>query len=152
MPFVASHMSKFSLRLEDQICFAVHSTSLALDRIYRPRLKAFGLTYPQYLVMLVLWQRDGLTVGRIGSHLYLDSATLTPLLKRLEQQGLVNRVRNDSDEREVLIHLSPKGRQLKSRVGDVPAQILGASGCSVAQLEGLKEQLDSLRGNLLAHA
>src|SRR3954451_24599209 len=107
------------LQLEDQLCFALYHASRALTRAYGPLLEPLGLTYPQYLVLLVLWERDGLAVKDIGERLKLDSGTLTPLLKRLEQQGLVARQRGEDDERVVRVHLTPAGRGLRTRARKV---------------------------------
>src|SRR5580658_8232795 len=101
-----------SLLLDNQLCFAIYSTAHAFNRVYKPLLDRLGLTYPQYLVMLVLWERDGLPVRDIGERLFLDSGTLTPLLKRLEAAELVKRNRSTEDERQVLIALTPRGQAL----------------------------------------
>src|SRR5438105_12628747 len=103
------------LRLDNQLCFALYSASLAMTKLYKPLLDPLGLTYPQYLAMLVLWERDGITVSELGERLQLDSGTLTPLLKRLESQGLLARERDRADERRVLLQLTPAGRALKAR-------------------------------------
>ena len=97
-------------RLDDQLCFTLYSTSLAMGKLYRKLLKPLGLTYPQYLVMMVLWEKDEQIVSDIGARLFLDSATLTPLLKRMEEAGLVSRVRASGDERQVVISLKAAGR------------------------------------------
>ena len=102
------------LQLDHQLCFALYAASLAMTKLYKPLLEPLGLTYPQYLVMLVLWQADGLTVSQLGERLALDSGTLTPLLKRLEAAGLVQRLRDTADERRVLLQLTPAGRALKA--------------------------------------
>ena len=104
-----------ALLLDNQLCFALYSASLAMTKLYKPWLDELGLTYPQYLVMLVLWERDGLAVGELGERLRLDSGTLTPLLKRLEAAGLVSRLRATHDERRVHITLTPAGRKLRAR-------------------------------------
>src|SRR5438132_6813705 len=104
-----------SLALDQQLCFALYSTMLGLNKVYRALLKDLGLTYPQYLVMLVLWERDDLTVSEIGERLFLDSPTLTPLLKRLETAGFVARNRSGTDERQVIVSLTTAGRRLRSR-------------------------------------
>jgi DNA-binding MarR family transcriptional regulator len=101
------------LQLDNQLCFALYSTSLAMTKLYKPMLEEMGLTYPQYLAMLVLWEQDGLTVSELGERLYLDSGTLTPLLKRMETAGLVSRLRAVQDERRVHITLTAEGRKLK---------------------------------------
>src|ERR1700724_1667052 len=115
------------LRLDNQICFAVYSAARAFNRVYKPLLDRLGLTYPQYLVMLVLWERDGVPVKEIGERLFLDSGTLTPLLKRLEQAGHIKRTRSTEDERQVLIGLTAPGQTLKDKARAVPASILAAS-------------------------
>src|SRR3546814_19683670 len=107
------------LLLDEQLCFALYSTGLAMTKVYRKLLRELELTYPQYLVMLVLWERDELTVTEIGERLFLDSATLTPLLKRLELAGLLQRVRAIDDERQVIVSLTAKGRSAERRVGKV---------------------------------
>src|SRR3954462_5510942 len=108
------------LHLDNQLCFALYSASLAMTKLYKPLLDELGLTYPQYLVMLVLWERDGLTVSQLGERLALDSGTLTPLLKRLEAAELVQRLRDATDERRVLLQLTAAGRALKTRAMTVP--------------------------------
>ena len=138
------------LRLDNQICFAVYSAAHAFNRVYKPLLDRLGLTYPQYLVMLSLWERDGVPVKDIGERLFLDSGTLTPLLKRLETAGLVKRTRSTEDERQVLIALTPQGHALKEKALNVPQSILEASDCSVTELVALKSEIVSLRDRLNA--
>jgi DNA-binding MarR family transcriptional regulator len=138
------------LRLDNQICFAVYSAAHAFNRVYKPLLGLLGLTYPQYLVMLSLWERDGVPVKDIGERLFLDSGTLTPLLKRLEAAGLVKRTRSTEDERQVLIALTPQGQALKEKARNVPQSILEASDCSVTELVALKSEIVSLRDRLNA--
>ena len=138
------------LLLDNQICFAVYSAAHAFNRVYKPLLDRLGLTYPQYLVMLVLWERDGVPVRDIGECLFLDSGTLTPLLKRLETAGLVRRTRSTEDERQVLIDLTPQGQALKEKARAVPQSILEASDCSVTELVALKSEIVSLRDRLNA--
>ena len=138
------------LKLENQICFAVYSTAHAFTRVYKPLLDTLGLTYPQYLVMLVLWERDGLAVKAIGERLFLDSGTLTPLLKRLETAGLIRRTRSADDERQVLITLTPQGHALRDTAKTVPHGVLAASACSVDELVSLKNDLVALRDKLNA--
>jgi MarR family transcriptional regulator, organic hydroperoxide resistance regulator len=138
------------LRLDNQVCFAIYSTAHAFNRIYKPLLDRLGLTYPQYLVMLVLWERDDVAVKEIGERLYLDSGTLTPLLKRLEAADLIKRTRSTEDERRVLIALTAKGRALQERARTVPQSILAASACSVSELSALKNDLVALRDQLNA--
>jgi MarR family transcriptional regulator, organic hydroperoxide resistance regulator len=138
------------LLLGNQLCFAVYSTAHAFNRFYKPLLDRLGLTYPQYLVMLVLWERDGVPVKDIGERLFLDSGTLTPLLKRLETAGLVKRTRSTEDERQVLIALTPQGHALKEKARTVPQSVLTASACSVAELSEMKGELVALRDRLNA--
>jgi DNA-binding MarR family transcriptional regulator len=137
------------LLLGDQLCFALYSTSLAMTKIYRKLLRELGLTYPQYLVMLVLWERDGVSVSEIGERLYLNSATLTPLLKRIEALGLISRRRAHMDERQVIVNLSGAGRKLRQKTGEVQDGVFHASGCTVAELVATKQQLDRLRSHLM---
>ena len=146
MPSKIDHM----LQLDNQLCFALYSTSLSMTRLYKPLLEKLGLTYPQYLAMLVLWEKDGLMVSELGERLYLDSGTLTPLLKRLEASGLVARLRDVADERRVYITLSPAGRKLKTQAAKIPGCILTASQCSIPELVALTQQVQALRERLLA--
>lgn len=139
------------LRLDNQLCFTLYSASLAMNKVYRKLLAPLGLTYPQYLVMLVLWERDELTVSEIGERLFLDSATLTPLLKRLEASELLTRTRSADDERQVLIALSRSGKALKTRAVEVPEGVFCAAAMGVDQLGQIKSRLESLRGNLIAN-
>jgi MarR family transcriptional regulator, organic hydroperoxide resistance regulator len=139
-----------ALLLDNQVCFALYSASLAMTKLYKPLLDELGLTYPQYLVMLVLWETDGLMVSELGQRLSLDSGTLTPLLKRLEAAGLVNRLRAVQDERRVHIHLTAAGRKLKARAAKVPGCVLAASQCSLAELLQLTAQIRKLRERLAA--
>lgn len=138
------------LLLDNQLCFAVYSASLAMTRLYKPLLEKLNLTYPQYLVMLALWEQDGPMVSELGERLSLDSGTLTPLLKRLEANGLVLRLRDVADERRVHINLTPAGRKLKSRAAGVPACLLSASHCSIEELVLLTRQLQTLRDHVKA--
>ena len=131
------------LLLDNQICFAIYSTAHAFNRVYKPLLDRLGLTYPQYLVMLVLWERDGVPVKDIGERLFLDSGTLTPLLKRLEAAQLIKRTRDTADERQVLIALTPQGQSLREKARTVPQSILAASACSIAELSAMKKFLDA---------
>ena len=144
------------LQLDRQLCFALYSSSLAMTKLYKPLLAPLGLTYPQYLVMLVLWEADGsepgLSVGQLGQRLSLDSGTLTPLLKRLAQQGLVERHRASDDERRVELALSPAGRRLRAQALDIPQQLACASACDLGELVALTERLHVLRGQLVQAA
>ncbi|MDH4906337.1 MULTISPECIES: MarR family winged helix-turn-helix transcriptional regulator [Xanthomonas] len=136
------------LQLDNQLCFALYSANLAMHKLYRGLLKALDLTYPQYLVMLVLWETDERSVSEIGERLYLDSATLTPLLKRLQAAGLVTRTRAANDERQVIIALTETGRALRSKAGALPEQVFCASACSLDELRQLKQELEKLRSSL----
>jgi DNA-binding MarR family transcriptional regulator len=136
------------LLLDNQACFALHSTSLLMTKVYKPLLQALGLTYPQYLAMMVLWERDGLTVGEISTRLLTDPGSLTPLLKRLEVEGLLSRTRSREDERVVIVELTDQGRALREKARSIPQCILGASGMTVERLNKLQAELQVLRGNL----
>lgn len=136
------------LLLDNQVCFALHSTSLLMTKVYKPLLQALGLTYPQYLAMLVLWEQDGLTVGEISHRLLTDPGSLTPLLKRLEAEGLLNRTRSREDERVVLVELTEQGRALQQEARQVPPCIQAASGRSVERLQELQAELLELRTQL----
>ena len=138
------------LMLGNQLCFAVYSTAHAFNRVYKPLLDRLGVTYPQYLVMLALWERDGVPVKDIGERLFLDSGTLTPLLKRLEAAHLIKRTRSREDERQVLVALTPQGQALKEKARGVPPAILAASGCSLGELTAMKRNLIALRDQLNA--
>lgn len=139
-----------SLMLDNQLCFALHSTSLLMTKVYKPLLQALGLTYPQYLAMMVLWEEDGLTVGEISSRLLTDPGSLTPLLKRLEVEGLLSRTRSREDERVVVVELTHAGRALQDKAMGIPQCILGASGLELDQLRKLQGDLIALRANLQA--
>ncbi|MFG1421832.1 MarR family winged helix-turn-helix transcriptional regulator [Roseixanthobacter liquoris] len=141
-------MDQEHLKLGDFLCFAVYSTGHAFNRVYKPILDRLGITYPQYLVMVALWERDGQTVGQIGESLFLESSTLTPLLKRLETAGHVRRERDSRDERQVRIHLTEKGRALQAQAQDVPSCIFAATGKSVEDLIRLQAEIVSLRAAL----
>lgn len=137
------------LRLESQLCFALYGASLALSRRYKPLLEPLGLTYPQYLAMMALWENDTQPVKSLGEKLNLDSGTLSPLLKRLEQAGYVTRRRGSRDERQVKISLTEAGAALKSKALDVMSAIGSATGCSYADMARLRNELKSLRDHLL---
>lgn len=136
------------LQLDNQVCFALYSASLAMTKLYKPLLEAIGLTYPQYLVMLVLWEQDGLTVSELGERLYLDSGTLTPLLKRLETGGNLRRERDAEDERRVRISLTEAGRALRDKAEAIPPCVLESSQCTLPELVALTGQLKTLRDRL----
>lgn len=135
-------------RLDDLLCFLIHSTGFAFNRAYRKPLEELGLTYPQYLAMIVLWAENDLTVGAIGDRLRLDSGTLTPLLKRLEAQGMVTRRRSSTDERRVVISLTESGRALRSRAAEVMNCVSQAVDLPDGQIASLMTQLKDLRLNL----
>jgi len=145
----ATQASPPELLLDNQVCFALYSASLAMTKLYKPLLEAIGLTYPQYLVMLVLWERDGLTVSELGERLFLDSGTLTPLLKRLEGAGLVARLRDAQDERRVRLTLTAGGRALRTEAEKIPACVLQSTQCTLPELQSLTAQLGTLRGRLM---
>ncbi|MGF6253346.1 MarR family winged helix-turn-helix transcriptional regulator [Ensifer sp. LBL] len=139
-----------ALALGKQLCFAVYSAAHAFNRAYKPLLDRFGLTYPQYLVLLALWQQDEMTVKRIGEEIGLDSGTLSPLLKRLEAAGYVGRQRDPSDERQVIVRLTAKGQDLKNEAFGILVGISKASGCSLKQAEDIRETLHQLTRQLNA--
>ncbi|AMC35214.1 MarR family winged helix-turn-helix transcriptional regulator [Janthinobacterium sp. B9-8] len=136
------------LSLDKQFCFSLYSASLAMTKAYKPLLEKIGLTYPQYLVMLVLWQHDNILVKDIGEALFLDSGTLTPLLKRMESAALITRQRDNRDERQVRITLTPSGKALKETAQMIPVQLLCASGQSTETLMQLRSQLAQIRDGL----
>jgi MarR family transcriptional regulator, organic hydroperoxide resistance regulator len=139
-----------ALQLDHQLCFALYSASLAMTKLYKPLLEDLGLTYPQYLAMLVLWEADGVTVSELGDRLHLDSGTLTPLLKRLESADLVTRLRDVQDERRVLIRLTATGRKLKARAARIPGCVLQATQCDLSEVLNLTRQVQALRDRLTA--
>lgn len=138
------------LRLESQFCFALYSAAHAVMRSYRPLLEQLGLTYPQYLVMLVLWEEPEQTVGGIADRLLLDSSTLTPLLKRLEAMGLITRRRNPANERQLIVALTGEGRALRDKAESIPQAILGASGHDLPNLLRLRDELVATRDSFAA--
>lgn len=137
-----------ALKLGDFICFSLYSASHAFTRVYKPLLDRLGLTYPQYLVMVLLWEKDGQTVGQIGEQLFLESSTLTPLLKRLEAAGHVRRERNPADERQVLIRLTDSGRDLKDQTVDFFEHLTQAVGMGLEEITELRDNIQRLRANL----
>ena len=148
-----------SVPIRNQLCFAIYSTSHAFTRAYRLLLDPLGITYPQYLVLLVLWERDGRRVKEIGAELFLDSGTLTPLLKRLEGLGFVRRVRDPDDERQVTILLTPAGLALEAKAATIPADLecmtkLGADDMSdlIERIAKLRTSLRNATGECLAPA
>lgn len=136
------------LKLDSMLCFAVYAAGHAFTRFYKPRLDALGLTYPQYLVFLVLWEQDGLTVKALGEKLFLDSGTITPLVKRLEARGLLRRQRDDEDERQVRIFLTPEGRALRAKALSVPLAVGKALGEQAVEAGDLRRSLQQLRERL----
>ncbi|MFE6714709.1 MarR family winged helix-turn-helix transcriptional regulator [Streptomyces sp. NPDC057695] len=136
------------LRLDHQICFSLHAATRAFNGVYREALKELGLTYPQYLAMLVLWEHGELPVKGIGERLRLDSGTLSPLLKRLEAAGYVERRRSPEDERSVTVRPTAEGAALKERARDVPRRIAAATGLDLADIRDLRERLDALAARL----
>ncbi len=141
-----------ALALDRQLCFALYSSSLAMTRLYKPLLEPLGLTYPQYLVLLVLWEHDQESVGSLGEKLFLDSGTLTPLLKRMESAGWIDRRRDSSDERRVIVCLTESGRALRDKACPFPPRLLDATGCAASELTELTDSLKKLRERLQAAA
>jgi DNA-binding MarR family transcriptional regulator len=139
-------------RLERQLCFAVYATAHAFTRAYKPLLDRVGLTYPQYLVMLVLWEKGCMGIKTIGEQLDLDSGTLSPLLKRLEQSGLITRMRDAKDERQVIVSLTDCGTVLKRETETIMTAIGEAAGCSMEEMASLRDRLQQLRANLTSEA
>ncbi len=139
------------LRLDHQLCFALYSSSLVMTKLYKPVLGALGLTYPQYLALLVLWEADAISVRELGEKLYLDSGTLTPLLKRMEAAGWLTRERATDDERRVVVALTPAGRALRRKAAHIPETVACASGCKLDTLTALTAQLQALRNSVAGH-
>jgi DNA-binding MarR family transcriptional regulator len=146
-----------NLKLEKQLCFRLYSLSKLMNRLYIPVLKTLGLTYPQYLVMLVLWESDSdsntqfsqlISVKQLGEKLDLDSGTLSPLLKRMEKQSLISRLRSSQDERSVEVKLTTKGSQLKQQATEIPEKMFSVTGMKINELQQLNSQLDNLLLNL----
>ncbi|MFZ5681275.1 MAG: MarR family transcriptional regulator [Bradyrhizobiaceae bacterium] len=138
------------LKIDNFVCFALYSAGHAFTRLYKPLLDPLGLTYPQYLVMAVLWEKDGRTVGEIGEKLLLESSTLTPLLKRLETAGMVRRTRDQDDERVVRIQLTPKGAELKQKAIEIPRAIGCSTNLTIPEVMKLTDDIKALREKLLA--
>lgn len=135
-------------RLDQFLCFAIYAAGHAFNRIYKPLLDAIGLTYPQYLVMVALWERDDVTVGALGARLSLESSTLTPLLKRLEAMGHILRARDTRDERVVRVRLTPQGSALRKKAESIPGCILDATGFDLDQLTRLQREITALTTHL----
>lgn len=148
----AHGLPRIQPKLDQSLCFAIYSAGLAFNRLYKPILDPLGLTYPQYLVMMALWEQDGRMVGELGDQLFLESNTLTPLIKRLEAAGLVKRARDAEDERQVRVSLTAKGRDLLKEASCVPAQVVEATGMSVGELVKLRAAVAGLRDGLRAAA
>lgn len=148
-PTTARDASADWLRLDRQLCFALYSSSLAMTKLYKPLLEPLGLTYPQYLVLLVLWEQDGPSVSTLGERLSLDSGTLTPLLKRMESAQLITRQRAAEDERRVHVFLTEQGLALKQQALPIPSKLACASACSLEELSSLTQRLQQLRQQLI---
>lgn len=146
---MTSRILKIALDLDSQLCFALYSASLAMTKAYQSLLADLGLTYPQYLVMLVVWEAEGLMVSEIGKRLFLDSGTLTPLIKRLELAGLIVRLRDVDDERRVRVKLTAAGGALKNQAASVPACMTAKIGCSPDELANLNKSIRQLRERLI---
>lgn len=141
-----------SLALSEQLCFALYSTLLGVNKVYRKLLADLDITYSQYLVMLVLWEQDGINVSEICDRLFLETTTLTPLLKRMETAGLLRRQRSAADERQVIVSLTDDGRALREKAREVPGCVAGAMELSPDALVSLRKQLETLRGSLMRNA
>ncbi|MBQ1490735.1 MAG: MarR family transcriptional regulator [Blautia sp.] len=139
---------KMSLKLENQLCFPLYACARKVTNLYTPYLKPLGLTYTQYVTFMVLWEKDGISIGELGQTLYLDSGTLTPLLKKMEEKGYVTRSRSAKDERVVTIHLTEKGYALKDQVADVPSKVGPCVKLSPEEGAALYDLLYRLLGNL----
>jgi DNA-binding MarR family transcriptional regulator len=138
------------LKLSNQLCFATYAAALAFNRVYKPLLDPHGLTYPQYLVLLVLWEQDDVSLKTIGERLHLDSGTLTPLLKRLQTAGLIERKRHAGDERQIRVTLTTKGRELKEPIAAARHQVACSTGLEAKEIKALKEEIDRLAAQLVA--
>ncbi|MCE8020093.1 MarR family transcriptional regulator [Halomonas sp. MCCC 1A11036] len=146
---MASQESGSDLRLDNQLCFTLYTTSLLMTKFYKPLLQGLGLTYPQYLVLLALWQQDGQSAGAISRCLMTDTGSLTPVFKRLEADGLLRRVRSRRDERVVELFLTEQGRALQTRAQEIPDCVIMASGQPPEEIAELKARLEALRERLL---
>ncbi|RYZ55265.1 MAG: MarR family transcriptional regulator [Proteobacteria bacterium] len=142
--------STVPLKLDSMLCFTLYSTSLAMSKAYRPLLKDWGLTYPQYLVLIALGRKDGITISSLGEELFLDSGTLTPLLKRMESTKLLVRRRSIEDERQVLVSLTTKGQELSVELNALPHEIHESTGFSVTEMKALTSALTKVRSSLLS--
>jgi len=135
-------------KLDDFLCFAIYSANLAMNRVYKPLLDELGLTYPQYIVLVALYDEDDQTVSALGDKLFLDSSTLTPLLKRLEAMGNLTRQRDPEDERQVRVRLTPQGRKTREGAVLFRSELVKATGLGAAEFQRLREELVKLRTNL----
>ncbi|TYR80683.1 MarR family transcriptional regulator [Priestia megaterium] len=140
-----------NLKLENQLCFSIYATSREITKVYKPLLDTLGVTYPQYLALLVLWEHETLSVKRMGELLYLDSGTLTPMLKRMQEQGLVIRQRSAEDERVVFISLTEKGKKLQGKACHIPEEVFSMTPNSPEQLKQLKVMLQGLLETMHAY-
>ena len=145
---VTAAPAEWMQRLDHQLCFALYSSSLVMTKLYKPVLSALGLTYPQYLALLVLWESDAISVSDLGTRLFLDSGTLTPLLKRMEAAGWLTRLRAVDDERRVIVSLTAAGRALRRKAQHVPNEVACASGCELDELADLTRRLQALRASV----
>ena len=144
----AKRTSRAPLELGEFLCFAVYSASHAFNRVYQPLLKEVGLTYPQFIALVLLWEQDGQTVGELGQRLYLQSNTLTPMLKRLETLGYVKRSRDVADERQVRINLTDAGRRLRGRASDIVRSVRDATGLQEDKVKALANEVEAVRQTL----
>lgn len=135
-------------KIDQMLCFAIYSAGHAFTRFYKPRLEALDLTYPQYLVFLVLWEKDDITVKALGERLFLDSGTITPLIKRLEARGLVRRQRDEADERQVRIRLTDAGRAMEGEAMAIPLAVIEGTGLTLEGADGMRRELLALRARL----
>lgn len=136
---------KDELKLDTFLCFALYTANHAMNRVYKPLLEEMQITYPQFLVLVTLWEEDEQTVGSIGEKLLLESSTLTPLLKRLETAGYITRARSSRDERQVIIRLSDQGRAMREKAQKIPGNIVAATGCSSDEVQRLRQEISDLR-------
>ncbi|AYD01818.1 MarR family transcriptional regulator [Neorhizobium sp. NCHU2750] len=136
---------KDELKLDTFLCFALYTANHAMNRVYKPLLEEMDVTYPQFLVLVTLWEEDEQTVGSIGEKLFLESSTLTPLLKRLEAAGYITRARSRKDERQVIIRLTDQGRAMKGKAESIPGNIIAATGCSSDEVQRLRQEISDLR-------
>lgn len=136
------------LNLDNQLCFAIYACSRSLTRLYRPLLKQLSVTYPQYLVLMVLWENNQQSVTELGKRLLLDSGTLTPLLKRMENSGIIQRIRSQKDERKVVVRITEKGRDLKKQAYKIPEKIFCQSGLTIKEFVRMKNDLEQLLGRI----